>query len=226
MRAVVTGGGAGIGLAVAQRLLSEGWHVAVVYRRHPGGAHRLGAVARRRRCNLVLVAADLRDEAQTERAFRVIRRRLGKVDAVIANAGDFPGRFPLRRMSLEQWRAAIDANLTATFLTCRAAVPHLRPGGQIVAIASRAALDGGGPGAAAYAAAKAGIVALCLSLAKELRPLGIAATALTPGPVDTDLYRRNAAKVATGPAPEAAADIAKLVWDSLVFGSVERLARR
>lgn len=133
-------------------------------------------------------------------------------------------------MTLSRWRLTIDANLTATFLTCRAALPHLRRGGGIVAIASRAAFDGGGPGAAAYAAAKAGIVALCLSLAKELRRNAIGVDFLAPGPVDTDLYRRNVAENAPVPAPQAAADIAELVSMSLtrtMAGHVRhRLARR
>ena len=164
--ALVTGGAGGIGAATARALAGEGVRVAVHYHSSKTQAerlaHEIGGVA---------LQADLRDEAQATELIPAAVEALGRLDACVANAGVWPSEdVPVGRLPLERWRATIDANLTATFLTARAFCRHIEAtgSGSLVLIASTAGLFGEA-GHADYAAAKAAIgQGLALSLKNEV----------------------------------------------------------
>jgi 3-oxoacyl-[acyl-carrier protein] reductase len=155
-RALVTGASGGIGQAVARELAAEGVEVVAHYHRNREAAEALGGLA---------VGADLRDEAQVEALFAAA----GPLDLCVANAGVWPSEdVPVAELPLERWRATIDGNLTATFLTARGFA--LQRGDALVLIGSTAGRFGEA-GHADYAAAKAAIGhGLLLSLKNEMAP--------------------------------------------------------
>ena len=108
---------------------------------------------------------------------------LGGLDIVVCNAGHLVGRRTVEEMGDEHFDAVVSVNLGSTFRTVRAVIPHLRasPAGRVLTMASLAAHNGGGPGSAVYAAAKAGIIGLTKGLAKELAADAITVNALAPG---------------------------------------------
>ena len=163
---LVTGASGGIGGAIARAFAAEGAGVAVHYHRSREAAEALaedvGGVA---------LQADLRDEQATDALVSAARDAFGRLDACVANAGVWPEQSqPVASLSLERWRATIDANLTASFLTARAFLRHVSrtQEGSLVFIASTAA-QFGEAGHADYAAAKAAIAyGLVRSLKNEV----------------------------------------------------------
>ncbi|MFI9560195.1 SDR family NAD(P)-dependent oxidoreductase [Nonomuraea endophytica] len=189
-RALVTGAAHGIGAAIAVALAEAGADVVVHYGRSAGAAD---TVARVEACGRKALAVQA-DLTSTEEAGRLVGEAvafLGGLDVLVCNAGHLVGRSTVADMSDEQFAATLDVNLGATFRTCRAAVPHLGAKGldakglgakgRIITMSSLAAHNGGGPGSAAYAAAKAGVIGFTKALAKELAPQGITVNALAPG---------------------------------------------
>ena len=138
------------------------------------------------------IRADLTRENEVKKVFEQAEGELGALDAVFANAGGIIGRRPTIEMTLDFWREVIDVNLTSTFLTARAAFQRMAPRrrGAIVTMASLAAFNGAGPGAAAYAAAKGAIVAYTRALAKEGGPFGIRVNGVAPGLIATRFHER------------------------------------
>jgi len=155
-RALVTGASGGIGEAVARELAAEGVEVVAHYHRNREAAEALGGLA---------LGADLRDEAQVDALFAAA----GPLDLCVANAGVWPSDdVPVAELPLERWRATLDGNLTATFLTCRG---FARQGGAALVLIGSTAGRFGEAGHADYAAAKAAIGnGLLLSLKNEIAP--------------------------------------------------------
>ncbi|MCI0384972.1 SDR family NAD(P)-dependent oxidoreductase [Streptomyces sp. CNQ085] len=183
-RALVTGAGHGIGAAVALGLARAGADVVVHYGSSADPAERvveeISALGRKS----AALGADVTDSAAVERLIDESVTFLGGLDVVVANAGHLVARVPVAEMTEEHFLRVIDVNLVSAFRTCRAALPHVReagPAGRIVLMASQAAHDGGGPGAAAYAAAKAGVIGFAKGLAKEVGGSGVTVNALAPG---------------------------------------------
>jgi 3-oxoacyl-[acyl-carrier protein] reductase len=163
---LVTGGAGGIGAASARAFAAEGARVAVHFH-----SNREGAEALADELGGVALGADLRDEAQADALVPAALEALGRLDACVANAGVWPSDdVAVADMDLERWRATIDGNLTATFLTARAYLRHVRTAGEgsLVLVASTAG-HVGEAGHADYAAAKAAIAhGLALSMKNEL----------------------------------------------------------
>jgi 3-oxoacyl-[acyl-carrier protein] reductase len=172
---LVTGASGGIGGATARMLAGEGVRVACHYRGNQAAAEELATDV-----GGIAVGADLTDPEQAEAMVATAWQRLGRLDAVVANAGVWPEQdVPLWELDVDRWRATIEANLTATFLTCRAFLRAVAaaPGDQvpphptIVLVASTAGAFGEA-GHADYAAAKAAIaVGLARSLKNEVTAL-------------------------------------------------------
>lgn len=172
--ALVTGGSRGIGRAIAERLRDDGWQVAFTSR---------GAEARVEGCTQF--SFELSDPARPAELVREIEAALGPIDALVNSAGI--RRDGLLAMTNDvDWQAVVDADLGGTFRCCRAVLPGMlrRRSGTIVNVASLTALHGVA-GQTAYAAAKAGILGLTRSLAREVGKRSVRVNAIVPGYVAT-----------------------------------------
>lgn len=184
-RILITGGGSGIGRAIAAACVQEGARVALL-----GRTLRALEEAADMTGSVHVEAADVTDEAQVERAVNASAAALGGLDGVVNSAG-FATMGPVEQTSLATWRALLDIHMTATFLVCRASVEALRKetSAAIVNIASVAGLLPG-ISSAAYAAAKGGQILFSKALAAELAPQ-VRVNALVVGPTDTPLTEPN-----------------------------------
>ncbi len=175
---LITGGGSGIGAAVARRMARDGWAVCVSGRRE----RPLAAVAGE--AGGAWVAADTSTEEGAQAAVDVAVDRFGGLDALVTSAGASAGG-TAGEQSLERWDRVIATNLTGTFLACRAALPHLVAArGAIVTVASLAGLRAG-PASAAYASSKAGAIMLTQCIALDYGPVGVRANCVCPGWIRT-----------------------------------------
>lgn len=182
---LVTGASRGLGAATATRLARDGWDVAVHYHREKEGAARTADAVRAAGRRATVLQADVADPAQAERLAADTLRDLGRLDALVSNAGVYE-RATIDQASYEDLRRAIATNLEGPWVLSRAASPHLPEGGRIVHLASILGAMGSKHGAH-YAASKGGLIALVKSLAKELAPRGILVNAVAPGAIETDM---------------------------------------
>jgi NAD(P)-dependent dehydrogenase (short-subunit alcohol dehydrogenase family) len=185
--AFVTGAGRGIGLAISQRLLTDGARVVMVDRDAAaveGAAKRLGTDAR-------ALVADVTRTTDVERAVQAAHDWQGRLDIVVNNAGITGRSVPTWELSDEDWRQVIDVDLTSVFLVCRAVVRLMRPraSGRIINIASIAGKEGN-PTLVPYSTAKAGVIGLTKALAKEVATQGILVNAVAPAVIGTDLLQQ------------------------------------
>lgn len=167
--ALVTGGTRGIGAAIAQRLRADGFTVATLAR---SGAD---------------VDADVADEAAVRAAFGEVRERFGPVLVLVNNAGVARDGLAIR-MPSEDWRTVLDTNLTGAFTCTRLALDDMLSArwGRIVNVSSVVA-ERANPGQANYVAAKAGLLGLTRTVAREMGRKGITCNAVTPGVIETDM---------------------------------------
>ena len=153
-------------------------------------ANEVAAEFHKRGVPLSFSRVDVTQEFEVQTAFDKIIREHGRIDALINVAGGSMHRHPLDEFPLAHWQTVIDANLTSTFLCCRAVTPLMKrqKSGAIVNISSDIAFSGDA-GRSAYAAAKAGILGLTRSLALELATSGVRVNAVAPGRIETPRVR-------------------------------------
>lgn len=185
--AFVTGGSRGIGRACAVALAEAGHRVAFCYSSDDDGAKATRAAVEKAGADTLAVRTDIRDPAAVGSAFGEIEHALGPVELLVNNAGTTADGL-VARMSDEQWQSVIDTNLTGAFHTIRRAAPKMMRArwGRIVNISSVSA-HRGGPGQANYAAAKAGLLGLTRSVARELAPRNVTCNVVAPGPIVTSM---------------------------------------
>jgi len=191
--AVVTGGGRGIGAAIAQTLASEGATVSVLGRdaaRLAAQVEALGGAARAQ-----AVGVDVTDEASVRGALAAVRERFGRIDLLVNNAGQAESA-PLARTDLALWQRMLAVNLTGTFLCTREALGEMtkRGSGRIVNVASTAGLVGYGY-VSAYCAAKHGVIGLTRAAALETAKTGVTVNAVCPGYTETDIVQDAVANI-------------------------------
>jgi len=192
--AVVTGGGQGIGAAVARALATEGAAV-VVAARSGDRIEKVAAEVRNAGGKAWAVQCDVTDPASVHNLAQAAARRAGVVDILVNNAGAAHSA-PLVKITLEDWNRVLAVNATGTFLCTQAFVPAMlmRKKGAIVNVASVAGLAGARY-IAAYAAAKHAVIGLMRSVAAELEGTGVTCNAVCPGYVDTEMTTESVARV-------------------------------
>jgi len=180
--AVITGAASGIGLAVAQRLISEGarvsaWDIseAALNAPHAAFAHK--------------IVMDQSDEHSVARATTQTMQQLGRIDILVVSAGITGPNVRLVDYPTDAWRKVMDVNVNGVFYVNRAVVPHMvaQKYGRIVNVASVAGKDGN-PNASAYSSSKGAVIAMTKSLGKELATTGVAVNAVTPAAVRTAIF--------------------------------------
>ncbi|HKQ18759.1 MAG TPA: SDR family oxidoreductase [Candidatus Eisenbacteria bacterium] len=211
--ALVTGSTKGIGLAIAEALLNEGAKVVISARSTAEVAAVTSALERNHKGRVVGRSCDVRREADVEALYRVLDEAWGGVDVLVNNAG--VGHFKaLEAMTLEEWNAMLETNLTGVFLASRGAIPRMRKrgGGYIFNVSSLAGKNAF-PKGSGYNATKFGLNGMSEAMMQELRYDGIKVTYLMPGSVNTYFN-------GTAPDPEATwkiqpEDVAEIVVDLL-----------
>lgn len=190
--ALITGASSGIGRATAEALAREGARVGVNYCKNQAGAEQTAESIRKAGGEALVVRADVTRAAEVLAMVDAVRAEWGRIDILVNNAGDLLARRSLSDMTEEYWDQIMALNLKSVFLCVRAVWQEMaeRKTGCIINVTSIAGRNGGGPGAAAYAAAKGGLLTYTKGLAKELAPHGIRVNGIAPGVIATPYHER------------------------------------
>jgi 3-oxoacyl-[acyl-carrier protein] reductase len=180
--ALVTGGSRGIGRATALALAADGHRVAITYAANAEAAEKLAADI-----GGLALKLEVTEPQSIDAAFSAIEQAWGRVEVLVNNAGITADGLAMRMDAL-QWQRVIDANLTGTFNVMQRALPGMvrQRFGRIVNVGSTAGLSGSA-GQVNYSAAKAGLVGLSRSIARELASRSITCNVVAPGPIATDM---------------------------------------
>lgn len=186
-KAFVTGAARGIGLAIAERLLAEGACVTMAdidFKESLKEAQRLGERA-------VALRLDVADPESVSSAVRAAVERFGGPDVLVNNAGIHGPSMPTWELSDQDWHRVLNVDLNGVFYCCREILPYMRQRryGRIVNISSIAGKEGN-PNALPYSTAKAGVIGLTKSLAKEVAGDGILVNVVTPAVIGTDILKQ------------------------------------
>ena len=189
--ALITGASSGIGAASAMVFADLGAHVAIGYYLNQSGAEIVRDTIAVSGGKALSIKADMRQADEIEMLVSRTSEELGPIDILVNNAGSLIERQGLNQMTEERWDEVLNLNLKSAMLCSQAVAPSMieRSLGAIINVASIAGRTGGGPGAGAYSAAKAGLIAFTKSLAKELAPHGIRVNAVSPGVIDTPFHQ-------------------------------------
>jgi len=200
--ALVTGAGRGLGAVIAERLAREGLTIAVNTRSRVDEAEAVVAAIRAANGAAFTVIADVTDPVAVDRMFETVSAN-GRLRVLVNNAS-FRPRQSVYEITEEDWRQVREVTLDGAFRCIRSALPALRPGGRIVNILGRNALNGD-PKRVHVSAAKHGLLGLTLALAEALREDGVAVNAVSPG-VDADIPELDRCRA------EIAAQVARLAF--------------
>lgn len=181
---LITGGNAGIGLAIARRFVAEGAFVFVTGRRQA----ELDKVQQEFEGNIQTIRADMTDETDLARVFAVIAARKGRLDSVVVNAG-MAEQASLTESDAAHFDRIFALNVRAALLTVQQAIPLMSSGGSLVLTGSIAGFIGV-EGYGSYGASKAALRAYARTWTKELAPRGIRVNTLSPGPIETAMMAR------------------------------------
>jgi 3-oxoacyl-[acyl-carrier protein] reductase len=190
--AIVTGASTGIGRWSAIALAECGAAVAINYHRNQAGAEETKRIIEEASGRAIIIQADVSMKKGAQSVVEEARAKLGPIDILVNNAGDLIQRCSLLDFSEETWDRVINLNFKSVLLCSQAAMREMmeRKGGTIINVGSIAGHHGGGPGAAVYAAAKAGVMCLTKGLAKELAPFGVRVNGVAPGVIETPFHER------------------------------------
>ena len=190
---LVTGGSRGIGAATARLAAARGYAVCLSYRSNAAAADAVVADIERAGGNAVVAQADVASEADVLRLFETVDTRLGRLSALVNNAGILERQTTLSEMDAGRWQRVLAANVIGSFLCAREAVRRMSTrrggaGGAIVNVSSMAARLGSPGEYVDYAASKGAIDAMTIGLAKEVAAEGIRVNAVRPGVIYTDIH--------------------------------------
>ncbi|MDD2715526.1 MAG: 3-oxoacyl-ACP reductase FabG [Candidatus Wallbacteria bacterium] len=187
--ALVTGGGRGIGLAIARELAAQGADVAIAYLKEDDQAEAACELIRECGRRALKIRCDIRKEEDCGKAAEEVFQAFGKIDILVNNAG-ITREYSFVGMSSKEWQDVLDTNLTGTFNMSRAAAKFMviQKSGKIINLSSVLAQKGG-RGQANYIASKGGIESLTRALAVELAVKNITVNAVAPGVVETEMSR-------------------------------------
>lgn len=185
--AIITGAATGIGEAIARRLASAGAAVAIADVDEGGAAEVAGSIG----SQAFPLTLDITDPNSVRAGIGAVIERAGRIDILINNAGIAGRAAPIEEQTVEEWERILRVNMTGAFLTCQAAIPHMRAHryGRIVNIASIAGKEGN-PNMTGYSATKAGVIGFTKSLAKEVATEGICVNAVAPAVVRTKILEQ------------------------------------
>jgi 3-oxoacyl-[acyl-carrier protein] reductase len=190
---LVTGGGSGIGAAVAQAFGAAGAKVAVHYSRNRDGAEAVAEAIRKAGGTAITLGGDLQDRSAANPLIEKTVTAFGGLDVLVNNAGDMFGRRPLALATNEDYDKVMGLNVHAAFAICRAAAPVMLAAkrGSMINTTSIAARTGGGEGVGLYGSAKAFVSTMTRVFAREMAPHGVRVNGVAPGVILTDFHVRN-----------------------------------
>ncbi|MEP5730503.1 MAG: SDR family oxidoreductase [Sulfitobacter sp.] len=186
--AIVTGGGRDIGRACALRLAADGAKVAINYHSSSEGADSAVAEITAAGGSAFALQGDMTKQEDVAKLVAQTRSEFGdNIDVLVHVTGGLVARKTFSEMDVDHWNTVMNLNVTSFFYLTKEASPFMPEGSSIVAYASQAGRDGGGPGAVAYAASKGAVMTMTRGMAKEFGPK-IRVNAICPGMIDTDFH--------------------------------------
>lgn len=190
---LITGGSRGIGAAVAKLAASRGYAVGVNYHSNADAAQSVVAQIQRDGGSAIAIQADVSQEDQVLRMFRTLDERLGRIDALVSNAGILEKQMRVEDISADRLLRVLSTNVIGAFLCAREAVRRMSPrhggqGGAIVNVSSVAARLGSPNEYVDYAASKGALDTLTIGLSKEVAPEGIRVNGVRPGTIYTEMH--------------------------------------
>jgi NAD(P)-dependent dehydrogenase (short-subunit alcohol dehydrogenase family) len=186
--AIVTGAARGIGKAIAERLLNDGFTVVIADRDFQTATN---VAAELSATNAFAVEVDVTDPASVKAMIDTVLERAGQIDVLVNNAGIAGTAAPVASYPVDEWRRILAVNLDGVFYCCQAVLPHMqeRKSGRIINIASISGKEGN-PNMSAYSTSKAGVIGFTKALAKEVATQGILVNCVTPAVIETEILQQ------------------------------------